>query len=386
MEVKMIARLCELKLQLAIAGLVLAGGVCNAQEMPSASPQPGRRPGVGEQQEPLKVFTEEVLIPVFIRTSNGRFDRTVGIDDLLLFEDDIPQQITSVRLIPSSVLLLLDTSGELNPAMKTTLTRDIAMKLVSSLALDDSVAVVQFGGRSKTLQDWTVDKESVARVLRTKLSSGTPARLADALQAAVQQLRSRPAGSRHVVLVTDGVGAPSDRLRLLAAIAELLCAHATVHVISYTSIGRTSIERRNPAIKVTNEKRKSAQDIANEIMNPSVPWEEINKRKIYVIIDTDIEMRNVRKNYKRATRESEEWLTRLATETGGLMLLPATADEMVKQAAIVAREIDSHYVIAYRPRRLLAAATPGDYRRLSVVSRRGGLEARTRSGYLVPAR
>ena len=191
-----------------------------------------------------------------------------------------------------------------------------------------------------------------------------------------------PAGSRHVVLITDGVNSSADKTDLTRAIRALLSSHATVHVISYTSIGRETIQKKNPLVVVTNENRKSAQDIANEIMFPNEPWEEKRRQKIYVIIDTDIAMRRDRNKYKDATIESEQWLTALADETGGQMLLLSSAEEMIKQSESIARQIDSQYMVAYRPKRPLALAAAGEYRNIRVLTRRGGLTVHVRKGYV----
>lgn len=353
-------------------------------QTPSPSPVPKSPPvpPPGETQEPLKVFTEEVLIPIFVLDANSRFDPTLEVEDLLVFEDNVLQEIRSVRREPSSVLLLLDTAGEKNPVMKTNITREIASLLVSNLRAGDRVAAIQFGDRVETIHDWTTQTEQVVQALKTKLFTGKRSRLVDGLMAGAAHLREVPAGGRHVVLITDGVTSSADKLRLAEAIMELLSVHATVHVISYTSIGRKVIQRQNPLVVVTNEKRKSAQDIANEIMYPNEPWEEIRRRKIYVIVDTDIPMRRQRNKYEAETKESERWLASLADHTGGMMVLASSEAEMIKQGELVAREIDSQYIVAYRPKRPLALSAEGEFRSIRVASRRGGLQIHARKGYV----
>lgn len=357
-------------------------------QTPSPSPVPKSQatPPPGETQEPLKVFTEEVLIPIFVLDRNSRFDPTLEVEDLLVFEDNVLQEIRSVRREPSSVLLLLDTAGEKNPAMKTSTTREIASLLVSNLRAGDRVAAIQFGDRVQTIHGWTTQTERVVQALKTKLFSGKRSRLVDALMAGAAHLREVPAGGRHVVLITDGVTSSADKLRLAEAIMELLSVHATVHVISYTSLGRKVIQRQNPLVVVTNEKRKSAQDIANEIMYPNEPWDEIRRRKIYVIVDTDIPMRRQRNKYEAETRESERWLASLTDQTGGMMVLASSEAEMIKQGELVAREIGSQYVVAYRPKRPLALAAEGEFRSIKVATRRGGLRIHARKGYVAKSR
>jgi hypothetical protein len=81
-----------------------------------------------------------------------------------------------------------------------------------------------------------------------------------------------------------------------------------------------------------------------------------------------------------ARREAE--FGELAAKTGGGLWLPATAEEMLRQAAEVARAVDSGYVVTYRPRRPLAGAEAGECRKLDVVARRLGLRVRSRRGYV----
>lgn len=353
-------------------------------QTPSTLPVPKSQPTTpaSETQEPLKVFTEEVIFPIFVRDGNRRFDPTLEVADLLVFEDNVLQEITSVRREPSSVLLLLDTAGEKNPAMKTNITREIASLLVSNLRAGDRVAAIQFGDQVETIHSWTTQTEKVVHELNTKLFSGKRSRLVDGLVAGAAHLREVPAGGRHVVLITDGVTSSTDRIRLPKAVKELLNVHATVHVISYTSIGRKVIQRQNPLVVVTNEKRKSAQDVVNEILYPTVPWEEIRRRKIYVILDSDVGMRRQRNKYEAETKQSEKWLASLAEETGGMMVIASSEAEMIKQGAQVAREIDAQYVVAYRPKRPLALAVEGEFRSIKVATRRGGLQIHARKGYV----
>jgi VWFA-related protein len=366
---------------IALAVVCIAALTCFAQTTPVA-PTPSPTLPAAEPQDQVKIFTEEVLVPVFVFDHNGRFDPTLRADDLLMFEDGVLQQITSVRRVPSSVLLLLDTGGALNPRMSTNTTREIALNLVSHLRAGDQMAAMQFGTRVELLQDWTTDTDTITHSLKTKLATGRHPHLTDALVAAAEQLKLMPAGSRHVVLITDGVDPGGDLDRLTAAITRLLIAHATVHVISYTSIGREAMSHRNPLLRVTTHKPKSASDVAEELMHPEALSDANRKPKLYLVLDTDIPMRLRNKHYEEATKESEVWLTGLAAETGGIMSLPPTIDEMIRQGEVTAREIDSQYVLAYTPKRPLSSAVAGEYRSIRVAPSHGGVEVHTRKGFV----
>ena len=52
---------------------------------------------------------------------------------------------------------------------------------------------------------------------------------------AANQMRDRPQGNRHVVMITDGVQSPAKE-SIESGLSKLRAANAVVHVISYTSV------------------------------------------------------------------------------------------------------------------------------------------------------
>ena len=374
-------RCLTLAIFLSMAMLCLMASLCRAQ---TPSPTPAPTPPISESQDKVKVFTEEVVIPVTAYDDSGHLTAALEPQDILVFEDDVRQTVRSVRRIPANVLLLLDTGGALNPAMSASTAREIATRLISNLRAGDRVAAIQFSSHLELLSDWTTDREQVIWALKTKLISGKRPQLIKALFAAALRLKEVPAGTRHIVLITDGVDSSGDDAALTEAIRQLLDANVTVHVIGYGALGRKKIDRQNPPVKITNQKRKSAQDIADELMYPN--QQEYKKwKKIYVIVDTDFAMRKKRDAYKEATIQAELWLRSLAEETGGLAFIPRSVEEMSTHAEEIAREIDSQYVVTYTPKRPLAQATVEEYRRINVAAGVIGLHVRARRGYVARA-
>ena len=350
----------------------------------SPTPAPSSKPAQTqhEEQEPVKVFTEEVRLPVFAYDGQGRFDPTVELEDILVHEDGVQQKIRSVRRIPPNVLLLLDTGSQMTLAKSTNTTRAIALHLLASLRADDQVAVMQFGDRVELLQGWTENGATIRGVLKTKLHSGRRGGLlSEALVAAADELKERPAGSRHIVLITDGVEAPGGKVRSEEAVKKLMAAQATVHIISYTTLVRQAIEQRYGSVAQGGTGRQKDATVGGDPTMP--PGATRNPSFTLGRIDLDRGMRRHYKKYGEETRESERRLTTLAEETGGRILLPKSTEEMIKQGDEVARDIGSQYVVTYTPKRPLESAVPGEYRRVDVTSRRAGLYLRTRHGYIV---
>ena len=334
------------------------------------------------EQEPIKVFTEEVRIPVVAYDDYGHYDPTLEPDDILVLEDGLPQQIRSVRRLPADVLLVLDMSSQITLAKSSDTTRGIALRLISSLRAGDQVSAIQFSDRVELLHDWTTDLKEVEHALKTKLYSSKRARLSEAIVAAVAQFKNRPLGNRHLVLITDGVETPGGKVSPADAFKQLSAAQASVHVISYTALIRRAIDQRYKR-SIYKQGGSGAQRDATPGGDPTLP-PGMTRNPTFTLgtIDLDRQMRRWYKKYAEATEQSERRLASLAEETGGRLLLPETTEEMIRQGNEVARDIGAQYVVTYAPKRPLVTAKAGEYRRLEVAPRRSGLSLRSRRGYI----
>ena len=354
-----------------------------------ASAQAGRRPEPTptptEEQDPVRVFTEEVRLPVIALDQYGHYDPTLEPDDVLVLEDGVAQQVRSVRHIPANVLLLLDTGGELSglggSSKLTSLTRETAIQVMSRVPDSTSLAVMQFNNSVELLQPWTSDKSVLLKVLKTKLSSGKRARFSDALAAAANLLKERPEGSRHLVVITDGVDTPGTKTSRAEALKQLAAARATVHIISYTEFVRQKREGRTPGVS-TGQVATAKDPIT--ATDPTLPPGTTRNPSFGVSVRFDPAMKRQRKAYEAEIKKSQQALTSVAEEMGGRIFLPLNSEEMLAQAREAAGEIGSEYVVTYRPKRPLANSKPGEYRRLEVAPRKQGLTLRSRRGYVVP--
>lgn len=240
---------------------------------------------------------------------------------------------------------------------------------------------MQSGNSSEMLQSWTTDKSVVLKTLKTKLISTKRSRISEALVNATQQLKERPEGSRHVVLITDGVDSPGGKVDRGEAIRRLISARATVHVISYTQFVRQKSDKNGSNVSI------GQRPISNDPItstDPTLPPGTTRSPTFGMSIRFDPAMRRQRKAYEAELKKSEQALQNIAEETGGKWELPLNSDEMLAQADDVARAIGAEYVVTYRPKRPLAEAKPGEYRKIEVASRRVGLSLHARRGYVVP--
>jgi VWFA-related protein len=359
--------------------LALPIGLSAQQPKPSPTPAP-----LEKDQDSVKVYTEEVRLPVVALDSYGHYDPTLELDDVLVLEDGVIQQLRSVRHIPANVLFLLDTGGELSglggQSKSTSLTRQVASELIRRLQEGSTIAVMQSGNSAEMLQPWTTDKQTALKTLKNKLISTKRSRISESIVAACQQLRERPEGSRHIVMITDGVDSPGSKVNRDEAIRNLMAARATVHIISYTEFVQQKAADKPSNISVGQ--RPSSDPITTT--DPTMPPGTTRAPVFGMSIRFDPAMRRMRKAYEAEVKKSEVALKNVADETGGKIMLPLNSQEMLAEATEVARAIGAEYVVTYRPKRPLAEAKPGEYRRIEVASRRVGLNLQSRRGYVVP--
>jgi VWFA-related protein len=367
---------------LVLLSLLLA---VNAVGQSQRKPEPLPTPPGNAQDEPVKVFTEEVRLPIIAVDQFGHYDPTVVPDDILVLEDGVAQQIKSVRRIPANVLLVLDTGGELSGlggmSKRTSLTKDVAIELVNKLREDTSVEVMQSSNSVEILQGWTRDRAATLKALKTKVSSGKRSRFSDAILAAAQQLKDRPEGSRHVVFITDGVDSPGGKVDRAQALKQLAATRTTIHIISYTEF-----VRQKPKSKDSDTIRQvpTSHDPITSTDPTQPPGTTRSPAYVVHSITFDPAMSRQRKAYEADVMRSQQTLKAMTEETGGQIFLPTTSDEMMAQARDLAREVGAEYVVTYRPKKPLSSAGKGEYRRVAVASRRVGLSLRSRRGYVVP--
>jgi len=377
--------LCRSVVVAIILAFSTVSNVSAQQTKPQPSPSPTPTP-IESDQEAVRVFTEEVRLPVIALDAYGHYDPTLDLNDVLVIEDGVIQQVRSIRHIPANVLFLLDTGGELSGlgglSKSTWLTRAVAANLISKLPEGSWFAILQSGNTADIIQPWTKDKAAALKVLKNKLNASKRSRISEAIVTATQQLKNRPEGSRHVVMITDGVDSPGGKVDRNAAIKKLIAARATVHVISYTELVRQKSDKKTTELSVGQLPTSSNPITATD---PTMPPGTTRSPSFGVGIRFDPAMRRQRKAYEAEVKKSEQVLTNVAEETGGKLILPLSSDEMLAQSNEVARAIGAEYVVTYRPKRPLAEASPGEYRRIEVQSRKVGVTLEARRGYVVPS-
>ncbi len=348
----------------------------------SAMAQSGRvqpTPTPASDEDTVRIVTEEVKVNVIAFDESGQFVADVQATDLVITENDILHQATSLRRLPANVLIVLDTGGELRSVKTLERTRDVARNLVRALRPEDSIAILQYADTAEIVSEWTTDRGAIAKAIgSTKF--GRRSAFTDAIRVATDFLMKNPVDNRHMVLITDGTDSFADRNGIAAAFRSILATDINVHVLSFTRLESIDIDPRTKAISNSPPPRAMPPEVAAQL--PNGVRDIAQAPKIGPTIIVDRKHLNTMRQRKADLEASEVDLVALAENTNGTVIVPEMLEELETKPATIARMIDSSYVLTYTPK--ISLNENSGVRRIEVTSRRPGLVVEARRK-LLPA-
>jgi VWFA-related protein len=326
------------------------------------------------ENETERVFTEEIKLNVLAFDEKGQFFNDVNENDLVITENNILHQPSSVRRLPANVLILMDTGGELRSVKTLDRTRQVARGVVQALRPGDSVAIVQYADKPSVICEWTTDRsEMLACIKRT--SFGRRSAFVDALKVATDMLVRDPLDNKHLVMITDGTDSSGRSSQKFDAFQRLLATNISVHVLSYTSMEAADVEPRTKTVTNSPPPKAMPDEVAAQLPNGARDVATAPKMKT---INLDRSLLRKLKARKGELETSQEQMEELAENTNGEFILPETVDEMVDKAGLVARMIDSSYVVTYVPKLPVVGSRGVAERNIDVTSKRPGLIVQAR--------
>jgi VWFA-related protein len=340
---------------LSSACLFVPGVHAQDGQTPKPSPSPAATPDAPEidPDDVISVNTSEVLLPVTVRDSAGKFIDGLTRDDFRIFEDGAPQPLSdiSLRQVPVDVVLMVDASSSAVQNLEDF--SRAAEGFASHLATDDRVSLIQFDDRVVLLQDWTRSLVQLRRALR-RIVPGMFTRFHDAVVLASKDQKPRPSARHAIIVLTDGIdngGATTFQVALRAA----LQSQTAVYVISNTEIERADKQRQLATLLSGSEA---------------------------VIKFNQVQIDSVRLGLA-ALDASERNLQELSSATGGRLYRPKSFQDLESIYAEVANELRHQYGLYYSP---LNKKRNGQFRKVRVETTNPSHSVTTRIGYYAPAR
>ncbi|MDQ3219827.1 MAG: VWA domain-containing protein [Acidobacteriota bacterium] len=370
----------RLKLFLLVSILILSlSALSNAQSRRVPPPTP--TPSPEKDDDPVRVVTEEIKLNVLAFDGDGKFVTDVKEADLVITENDILHQPSSVRRIPANILIVMDTGGEMRQVKSLEQTRKTAKAIVTALKPEDSIAVLQYGDTAQIVAEWTNDKTQILNTIdRTKF--GRRSAFVEALGLAKDFLLKNSVENKHLVLITDGTDSLAKSSEKADAMRNLLSTDINVHVISYTRMEATVIEPRTKTITNTPPPKAMPDEVAAQL--PNGVRDNAQAPKVGPTINLDRKLLKNLKARKADLEASERSLSNLAENTNGEFILPESLDEMVEKSALVAKMIDSSYVVTYTPK--IPLNENSAERNIIVTSKRPNLLVQARRKLIVNGR
>lgn len=325
-----------------------------------------------------RVITEEIKLNVLAFDEEGKFFSGVGENDLVITENNILHQPSSVRRIPANVLIVMDTGGELRQVKSLDQTRKTARAVVNSLKRDDLVALIQYHDKAEIVAEWTTDRSQINAAIG-KTNFGRRSAFVDALNLSRDFLLKNPLENKHLVLITDGTDSLANPSAKFDAMKRLLATDISVHVLSYTAMETADIEPRTKTLSKSPPPKAMPDEVAAQLPNGVRDVATAPKMGRTINLDRTL-LRRMRAR-KADLEASQEQLVSLAEGTNGEFILPESLDEMVEKSALVAKMIDASYVVTYTPK--IPLNENATERNIEVTSKRPGLIVQARRKLVV---
>jgi VWFA-related protein len=159
----------------------------------------------GQEGFKFKSGVELVNVNVTVTDRSGRFVPSLTQRDFVVYDDNLPQDIShfSAERVPVSLGLALDTSGSMAGEKIESARAAIDRFLLELLAPEDEVFLMRFGGSPELVQDWTDKKDAVSkRLARVNPTGGTA--MYDAVAESVPIATQGQHRKKAILIISDG--------------------------------------------------------------------------------------------------------------------------------------------------------------------------------------
>ena len=347
---------------------IIAALLCFAAFAKAQSGRVQPTPTPDKDGDTVRIATEEIKLNVIAFDKDGKFVSDVSEKDLVITENDVLHQPSSVRRTPANVLIVMDTGGESRWVKSLDQTRKVAKGVVNALKPGDSIALLQYSDKPEIVAEWTTEKPGVlAAIGKTKF--GKRSAFVKALEMAADFLNKNPLENKHLVLISDGTDSSADQSAKTRTMRNLLAFDISVHVISYTRMEANDVMPRTKMLSKTPPPKAMPDEVVAGL--PNGVRQTAQAPKIGPTINMDRKLLKTLRARKADLELSEEQLGELAANTNGEMIIPESPEEMVDKSALVAKMIDASYVVTYTPK--ISLSENSTERDIVVTSKRPGL-------------
>jgi VWFA-related protein len=186
---------------------------------------------------PIRVFTNEVVVPVTVTDATGEFVLDLTQQDFHVFDNGVEQKIDRWDLggDPLAVVLVLETSSRLEEKMA--LIHSLGSIFTETvMALDGEAAVITYDSGVDVRQPFTQDHDAVAAAIANAPFEVPQRNLYDGMDRAVQMLKDEPPKWRRILLVVGESEDRGSKAKLGAVVRDAAHANITIYAVGPSSM------------------------------------------------------------------------------------------------------------------------------------------------------
>lgn len=309
-----------------------------------------------------------VVAPTTVTDSKGRYVDGLTPDDLILYDNNVPQTIRMDWMTyPIDLVVAVQTSS--NSGAVIDKLGGSGILFTQLLAADaGQTAVISFSDEVKVHQDFTGNPDFAIHALRMLRKEGGDAHMLDAMRQALTMLERRPPGRRRIILMIAETRDRSSKTKLPEVMEQVERLNAAVYWLTFS-----------PFLEPFTVRPKTAEDLKPEA-------ERIKKKQCDLCPppdDTPVPADLGPGGYIYAIGElvllHKPDLSTLFTRTTGGTTLSFVKKHALEQAIqLVGEEVHRQYILSFEPK----GGDAGKFHAVRVeVKNRPELQAKTREGY-----
>jgi len=338
------------------------------------SAEPAGAAQAAQAQNKIRVHTEEVIAPVTVLDKQGAPVLDLTQKDFHVFDNGVEQTIDHWDMggDPLAVALVIETSSHI--AMMAPVIRGMGSIFTETvMALNGEAAVITYDSTVDVRQAFTHDHDDVQQAIAQVKFEAPEMRLYDAMAEAVEQLKTRPANYRRVMLIVGESQDIASDAKLGLVLRDAQLANIAIYAVGPSSstadlrFGEKSPSRgiKYPPGVFSGPTRPGALPIPE---NGGAPGGSFDPFPVAIWLIT------------RGTNEIKNHQLAVAAAATGGVHYRALRDRTVRTALDqIGSELHAQYIIGYAP----PADRTAGFHEIKVTVARPNVTVRTRLGYFV---
>jgi VWFA-related protein len=309
-----------------------------------------------------------VVAPTTVTDSRGRFVDGLTPEDLILYDNNVPQAIQmDWMMYPISLVVAVETSS--NSGAVIDKLGGSGILFTQLLAADaGETAVISFSDDVKVHQEFTSNPDLVIHSLRMLRKEGGDAHMLDAMRQALLMLEKRPPGRRRIILMIAEKRDRSSNTKLPEVVEQVQRQNAAIYWLTYS-----------PFLQPFTVQPKTAEDLKPEAERIKIKQCAYCAAPDNTPVPPDLGPGDPLYGLGELFRLHQPDLSNLFTKTTGGSTLNFLKKNALEHAIqLVSEEVHRQYILSFQP----TAGEPGQFHAVRAAVRdRPELHVKTREGY-----